>query len=154
MFLAGFDAFAIGRAVFPFVGLLVALVVFHEFGHFLAAKAFGIKVLEFGIGFPPRVKGLVWRKGETEYTINWLPIGGFVRMVGEEDPSDPRSLAAAPRWQRLTVMFAGVFMNIVLAIILFSVGRSPAKCTSSSANDSAMNRFMATPAFISFDPRP
>lgn len=122
MFLAAFDPIAIARATFPFVGLLVALVVIHEFGHFLAAKAFGIKVLEFGIGFPPRVKGLVWQKGETEYTINWLPIGGFVRLLGEEDPSDPRSLAAAPRWKRLTVMFAGVFMNFVLAIFLFSVG--------------------------------
>lgn len=122
MFLAAFDPIAISRAVFPFVGLLVALVVIHEFGHFLAAKAFGIKVLEFGIGFPPRVKGLLWKKGETEYTINWLPIGGFVRLLGEEDPTDPRSLAAAPRWKRLTVMFAGVFMNLVLAIFLFSVG--------------------------------
>ncbi len=122
MFLAAFDPTAIARATFPFVGLLVVLVVIHEFGHFLAAKAFGIKVLEFGVGFPPRIKGLVWRKGETEYTINWLPIGGFVRLLGEEDPSDPRSLAAAPRWKRLTVMFAGVFMNLVLAVLLFSAG--------------------------------
>ncbi len=122
MFLAAFDPIAVARATFPFVGLLVALVVIHEFGHFLAAKAFGIKVLEFGVGFPPRIKGLVWHKGETEYTINWLPIGGFVRLLGEEDPSDPRSLAAAPRWKRLTVMFAGVFMNLVLAILLFSAG--------------------------------
>jgi len=121
-FLAAFDPVAIARSVFPFVGLLVALVVIHEFGHLLAAKALGVKVLEFGIGFPPRVKGLVWRKGETEYTINWLPIGGFCRMLGEEDPTDPRSLAAAPRWKRLTVLFAGVFMNLVLAVFLFSVG--------------------------------
>lgn len=105
-----------------FLALLVPLVVVHEFGHFIAAKAFGIKVLEFGVGFPPRVKWLTWRKGETEYTINWLPIGGFVRLLGEEDPTDPRSLAAAARWKRLTVMFAGVFMNFVLAVVLFSVG--------------------------------
>lgn len=121
MFLA-FDPVAIVRAAGPFLGLLVALVVIHEFGHFVAAKAFGIKVLEFGIGFPPRIKGLVWKKGETEYTINWLPIGGFVRLLGEEDPADPRSLAAAPRWKRLTVMFAGVFMNFILAVVLLAIG--------------------------------
>src|SRR5690606_2288872 len=82
---------------------------------------FGIKVLEFGVGFPPKAKTL-FTKGETEYTLNWLPIGGFVRLLGEEDPTDPRSLAAAPRWKRLTVMAAGVLMNLVLAIVLLSVG--------------------------------
>ena len=73
------------RTVLPFVGLLVGLIVLHELGHFFAAKAFGIKVLEFGVGFPPRIKGLSWRRGETEYTLNWLPIGGFVRLLGETD---------------------------------------------------------------------
>ncbi len=117
-----FDFIDIIRSALPFAAILVALIVIHEAGHFVAAKAFGIKVLEFGIGFPPRIKGLSWRRGETEYTINALPIGGFVRMLGEEDPSDPRSLAAAPRWKRLTVMGAGVVMNIVLALLLFSIG--------------------------------
>ncbi len=121
MFLVAFDPIAILRAAVPFLSLLVLLVVLHELGHFFAAKAFGIKVLEFGVGFPPRVKGLVWKKGETEYTINWLPIGGFVRLLGEEDPTDPRSLAAAPRWKRLVVMFAGVFMNAVVAVLLMTV---------------------------------
>jgi regulator of sigma E protease len=120
MFLA-FDGLAIIRSVVPFISLLLVLVVIHEFGHFLAAKAFGIKVLEFGVGFPPKAKTL-FTKGETEYTLNWLPIGGFVRLLGEEDPTDPRSLAAAPRWQRLTVMGAGVMMNLVLAILLLSIG--------------------------------
>jgi regulator of sigma E protease len=120
--LLAIDPTAIFRSGGAFLLLLVPLVLIHEFGHFVAAKLFGIKVLEFGVGFPPRVKGLVWRKGETEYTINWLPIGGFVRLLGEEDPSDPRSLAAAARWKRLTVMFAGVFMNLVVAVVLFSVG--------------------------------
>ena len=115
------DPTAIARAIFPFLGILVALVVVHEFGHFLAAKAFGIKVLEFGIGFPPRAWTFL-RRGETEYTLNWLPIGGFCRLLGEEDPEDPRSLAAAPRWQRFVVMFAGVFLNFVLAIIIMTVG--------------------------------
>ena len=110
------------QAVLPFMALLIVLVVIHEFGHFIAAKAFGIKVLEFGVGFPPRIKGLSWRKGETEYTINWLPIGGFVRLLGEEDPSDPRSLAAQAPWKRLTVMFAGVAMNLLTAVLLMTIG--------------------------------
>jgi len=113
---------AILRAAVPFLTVLVALIVIHELGHFVAAKAFGIKVLEFGIGFPPRIKRAVWKRGETEYTLNWLPIGGFVRLLGEEDPTDPRSLAAAPRWKRLTVLFAGVFMNVILAVVLLAVG--------------------------------
>ena len=121
IFLAAFDPVAILRAAVPFLTVLVALVVIHEFGHFLAAKAFGIKVLEFGIGFPPKAWTYL-RKGETEYTLNWLPIGGFVRLLGEEDPTDPRSLAAAPHWKRLIVMFAGVFMNLILAIVLLTVG--------------------------------
>lgn len=117
---AAFDPVAILRGAVPFLAILLVLIVIHELGHFLAAKAFGIKVLEFGIGFPPRVKG--WRRGETEYTLNWLPIGGFVRLLGEEDPGDPRSLAAAARWKRLVVLGAGVVMNLVLAVLLFSVG--------------------------------
>lgn len=116
------DLVALARAIFPFSAILITLVVIHEAGHFFAAKALGVKVLEFGVGFPPRVKRLVWKHGETEYTVNWLPIGGFVRLLGEEDPSDPRSLAAAARWKRLTIMSAGVVMNLILAIILFSVG--------------------------------
>jgi regulator of sigma E protease len=105
--------------ILPFVGVLVVLVVVHELGHYLTAKMFGVKVLEFGIGYPPRLFG--FRRGETEYTVNVLPLGGFVRLLGEEDPSDPRSLAAQPAPQRLVVMGAGAFMNFVLAIALFSV---------------------------------
>lgn len=115
------DPVAILQAAVPFLAMLVVLVVIHEFGHFLAAKAFGIKVLEFGIGFPPRAWTFL-RKGETEYTLNWLPIGGFVRLLGEEDPSDPRSLAAQAAWKRLVVMSAGVMMNLVTAIVLLAVG--------------------------------
>lgn len=115
------DLLIILRNLLLFLGLLFPLVVIHELGHYIAAKAFGIKVLEFGIGFPP--KAFTWmRRNGTEYTINWLPIGGFVRLLGEEDPSDPQSLAAAPRWQRLTVMYAGVFMNLIFAVLLLAVG--------------------------------
>lgn len=122
IFLAAFEPGTIAFAAFLFLITLVPLVIIHELGHFVAARLFGIKVLEFGFGFPPRIKGLSWRKGETEYTINWLPIGGFVRLLGEEDPTDPRSLAAAARWKRLTVMAAGVIMNVALAVALFAVG--------------------------------
>lgn len=122
IFLAAFQPGSILFAAGIFLVTLVPLVLIHEFGHFLAAKFFGIKVLEFGVGFPPRIKGLTWKRGETEYTINWLPIGGFVRLLGEEDPTDPRSLAAAARWKRLSVMAAGVVMNLVLAVVLLSVG--------------------------------
>ncbi|HLF77772.1 MAG TPA: site-2 protease family protein [Dehalococcoidia bacterium] len=105
--------------VLPFLGVLVVLVVIHELGHFFTAKLFGIKVLEFGIGYPPRLFG--FKRGETEYTINVLPLGGFVRLLGEEDPTDPRSLAAQPAPQRLIVMGAGSFMNFVLAVTLFAI---------------------------------
>ncbi|MHB8377883.1 MAG: M50 family metallopeptidase [Dehalococcoidia bacterium] len=108
------------HSVLPFVGILLALVVIHELGHYVTAKLFGVKVLEAGVGYPPRIWGFKWR--DTEYTVNALPLGGFVRLLGEEDPTDPRSLAARPKWQRTVVLASGAFMNLVLAIALFSAG--------------------------------
>lgn len=105
--------------ILPFIGILVVLVVVHEFGHFITAKMFNVKVLEFGVGFPPRLFSI--RKGETEYTVNALPLGGFVRLLGEEDDQDPRSLMAQAPWKRLVIMGAGVVMNFFLAIFLFSL---------------------------------
>ncbi|MSQ28901.1 MAG: RIP metalloprotease [Dehalococcoidia bacterium] len=98
--------------------ILVTLVVAHEAAHFVTAKLFGVRVLEFGVGFPPRV----WAKqyGETEYSVNWLPLGGFVRLLGEEDPTDPRSLASRPAWQRIVVLASGSIVNLVLPVILFA----------------------------------
>src|SRR3712207_6608056 len=107
------------QAVIPFFIILVVLVVVHELGHFFTAKWFGVKVLEFGIGYPPKIWGK--RFGETEYTINALPLGGFVRLLGEEDPTDPRSLAAQQRWKRIVVMAAGSFMNVLLPVLLFAI---------------------------------
>lgn len=104
--------------VLPFFGILIFLVVMHELGHFATAKLFGVKVLEFGIGYPPRAFAI--KRGETEYSLNFLPLGGYVRLLGEEDPSDPRSLAALAAWKRLVVMGAGAFMNFVLAIAIFT----------------------------------
>lgn len=101
-----------------FVVILVSLVVAHELAHFFTAKMFGVHVLEFGVGFPPRV--FAKRFGETEYSLNWMPLGGFVRLLGEEDPTHPRSLASRPAWQRLIVLAAGSVINLVLPIVLFA----------------------------------
>ena len=104
--------------IVEFLAVLAVVVLVHEFGHFATAKAFGIKVNEFGFGFPPRLLGV--RKGETVYTVNLIPIGGFVKMEGENDPSQPRSLASKGVSTRFIVLVAGVFMNVVLAIVLFA----------------------------------
>lgn len=110
------------ETLLPFLGVIVFLIVVHELGHFVTAKLAGVKVLEFGIGYPPRVWGV--RRGETEYTINAVPLGGFVRLLGEEDPSDPRSLASKPRWVRIIVLASGAGMNLVLAVFLFALALS------------------------------
>src|SRR5947208_257636 len=107
------------NSILPFVGMLVGLIVIHELGHYITAKIFGVKVLEAGLGYPPRAWGFTWRG--TLYSINWLPLGGFVRLLGEEDPSDPQSLAAQPAWKRLIVLASGSGMNFVLPIVLFAV---------------------------------
>jgi regulator of sigma E protease len=104
--------------VFVFVFSLVVLV--HELGHYVLARRSGIKVLEFGIGYPPRIKTLAVRDG-VEYTLNATPIGGFVRMLGEEDPSDPDSFASKSAAVRVSTLLAGAGMNLVLAAVLFAV---------------------------------
>ncbi len=107
------------HSILPFVFILVGLVVVHELGHFFTAKLAGVQVLEFGVGYPPKLFGKKF--GETEYTINALPLGGFVRLLGEEDPTAPRSLASKPRWVRLIVLSSGAFMNLIFAVVLFSI---------------------------------
>ena len=88
------------------------VVLIHEFGHFIAARLSGIEVEEFGIGLPtPGALTLFTWKG-TRFTLNWLPLGGFVRPKGENDPNIPGGLAAASPWKRLFVLFAGPFMNL------------------------------------------
>lgn len=105
-------------SILGFVAVLVVLIVIHEAGHFFAAKLARVKVLEFGVGFPPRLWGL--RRGETLYSINAVPLGGFVKMLGEEDPSEPGSLAGKSAATRFVVMAAGPFMNLLMAVALFS----------------------------------
>ena len=101
-----------------FLVVLGGLVVAHEVGHYAAARLSGIRVLEFGVGLPPRV--LSFRRGGTDYTLNLLPLGGFVRMLGEEDPDGPESFSAKSPWRRLFVLAAGSAMNAALPVLLFA----------------------------------
>lgn len=105
--------------LFAVVGLFVVLIVAHELGHFITAKLTGVKVEEFGLGYPPRLLG--FRRGETIYSLNLLPLGGFVRLLGEEDPSYPRSLASKSIKARLLVLGSGSLMNALLPLILLTV---------------------------------
>lgn len=107
-----------------FILTLLVLVVSHELGHFLVAKKFGVKVLEFGFGLPPKI----FKKtiGDTPVSLNWLPIGGFVRLLGEDETEDKvlkdkASFSVKPVYQRIGIVVAGVVMNLVLAVVLFSV---------------------------------
>lgn len=102
--------------------VLIPLVMVHELGHFIMARLAGIRVLEFGLGFPPRARVLGRDRQGTEYTVNYLPIGGFVRLEGEEtDSDDPRAFTNATLGRQLIVLVAGVFMNLVTATVLFFV---------------------------------
>ena len=126
--------------VVAFIAILVVLVLVHELGHFLVAKRAGITVEEFGIGFPPRIASKTWRG--TRYSLNWIPLGGFVRMLGEDgnvelrrlreqglsDQEIDRAMEGAfnrrPVWVRVAVLLAGVAMNFVLAAALFGIAFS------------------------------
>ena len=105
-----------------FIIILSVLVLVHEFGHFIVAKKSGIRVEEFGLGLPPRVFGK--RIGETVYSFNLLPFGGFVKLTGEDDTevtskSDPKSFVSKPAYVRAAILVAGVTMNLILAIVVF-----------------------------------
>lgn len=108
-------------AIVSFVVVLGIVVLVHELGHFVTARLSGVRVLEFGFGFPPRAKVLAVR-GETEYTLNWLPIGGFVKLEGEDGDQneDPRSFTRAPLWKKLLILVMGVVMNLVLSLLIFT----------------------------------
>ena len=114
-------------SVIIFIIILLVLVLVHEFGHFWTAKKFGVRVDEFGFGFPPKL--FSWKRGETEYSFNLLPIGGFVKIFGENPddentngPDRERSFVHKAKWKQAIVLFAGVFMNFMLAWLLFSIG--------------------------------
>lgn len=106
-----------------FIGfiLILLLVVAHEAGHFFAAKKSGVEVEEFGIGFPPKAKTIGHKNG-TEYTLNWLPLGGFVKLKGEHDSdTTPGSFGAAKLSNKVKIMVAGVVVNFFIAYILFTL---------------------------------
>lgn len=99
---------------------LIALMIVHEFGHFIIAKKFGVRVEEFGIGYPPRMFGKKF--GETIYSVNWLPLGAFVRIYGEEGGvDDSRSFQNLKIWQRVLIVIGGVAAFWLAAIVLFSI---------------------------------
>jgi len=105
--------------IVAFIVILVVLIIAHELGHFVTAKAFGVRVDEFGLGFPPRLFSI--RRGETLYSLNAIPLGGFTKMAGEEDPKVTRSLASKSTGIRLLVLSAGSLMNVLLPFLLFSI---------------------------------
>ncbi len=128
-----------------FILVLSVLVFVHEAGHFFTARKFGVRAEEFGLGFPPRAVGVYkdakgkWRKivgnrdletlegdevpADTVYSLNWLPIGGFVKIKGEngDEREDKDSFGAQKIWKRTLILAAGVIMNVILAFIVFSV---------------------------------
>lgn len=107
--------------ILAFIFVFGLLVVGHELGHYLVAKLVGIRVEEFSVGFGRPL--LRWQRGETMYGIRMLPLGGFVRMTGEDgaETTDPRSFANRPVLQRMAVVLAGPVMNVVLAVVLFGM---------------------------------
>jgi regulator of sigma E protease len=99
--------------------IFTLMVLAHEVGHFIVARRAGVTVEEFGIGYPPRILTFA-KRGDTEFTLNAIPVGGFVRMLGEEDPEAPGSLASKSRLARGLVLSAGSIMNLLLAIVLLT----------------------------------
>jgi regulator of sigma E protease len=106
--------------IIEFIIALGVMIFIHELGHFAVMRLFKIEVEEFGFGFPPRITRL-FKLWNTEFTLNWLPFGGFVRPKGENDPNIPGGLAAANPWKRLAALVAGPLMNLTAGIILFSI---------------------------------
>ena len=120
--------------VFAFVLMLSVLIFVHELGHFLVARWCGVRVLKFCLGFGPPIGigrwRLAWTRNGTEYAIAWFPLGGFVKMLGEnpDEADDPEvrahpseALGAKPLWQKLAIVFAGPAMNLMLPVVIFAV---------------------------------
>ncbi len=113
-------------AIIAFLVIFSLLILVHEWGHFTMARQFGVKVEEFGLGLPPRAKELFKDKLGTLYSLNWLPLGGFVHMKGEDAHGDKvlrekDSFAAKKVWQRIVIVCAGVFMNFVMGFVLLTI---------------------------------
>lgn len=163
--------------VAAFIGILVVLVLVHELGHFIVAKRAGITVEEFGIGFPPRIGSVM--RGGTRYSLNWIPLGGFVKMLGEDGDVEIRRLRESglsedeveqamagafnrrPVWVRVGVLLAGVVMNFVLAAALFAfafsmptlVGEGPLTVTEIQAGSPAEGTLEVDDVIVGVDGR-
>lgn len=99
------------------VFVISLLIFFHEMGHFISARAVGVEIEEFGFGYPPKLAKIGEWKG-TEFTLNWIPFGGFVRPKGEADETVEGGMAAAPAWKRLIILLSGPTMNFIIGTIL------------------------------------
>ncbi len=113
------------RTLILFVVTFTVIVAVHEFGHYLTARLLGMTVLEFAFGFPPRVASV--KKGDIDYSLNAIPVGGFVRILGQDDfairqqgEGDPGSFTSKPWWAQAIVLAAGVVMNFVLALLVLT----------------------------------
>jgi regulator of sigma E protease len=106
--------------ILTFVLALAALIIIHEFGHFVVARLLNVEVEEFGLGFPPRMLTLFHAWG-TRFSLNWLPFGGFVRPKGENDPTVEGGLAASSPWVRLAVYLAGPIANLLVGFLLYAI---------------------------------
>ncbi len=163
--------------VVAFIAILVVLVLVHEIGHFVTAKLAGITVEEFGIGFPPRIGSVMFRG--TRYSLNWIPLGGFVKMLGEDGDVEVRRLREQglndaevahamqgafnrkPMWIRVGVLLAGVVMNFILAASLFAValsmprliGEGPLTVTEIQANSPAEGVLQVDDVIVGVDGR-
>ena len=109
-----------------FILVIVALIVVHEFGHFVVAKLSGMRVDEFGLGYPPRALTIA-KVGETSYTLNWLPLGGFVKIYGEDLSTEikasghgARAFSSKNRFAQALVLVAGIAMNLLFAYVLIT----------------------------------
>src|SRR5258708_6019281 len=118
-------------SIIAFILMLSLLVIIHELGHFLTARFFKIKIEEFGIGYPPRARTLFTWKG-IPFTLNWIPVGGFVKMEGEDGSANEDNIQhktknsfgpfyTKPKWQRLIVILAGATVNFLFGVLAFSV---------------------------------
>jgi regulator of sigma E protease len=103
-----------------FVLVFAGMIIIHEIGHFAAARWMKIDIEEFGFGLPPRLLTLFTWKG-TRFSLNWIPLGGFVRIKGEDDPTIPGGMASAKPWRRIVVLLAGVSMNLLTAVVAYSI---------------------------------
>lgn len=121
--------------VILFISLFILV---HEWGHFYAARALGVRVDEFGFGFPPRL--ISWIRGGVRYSVNALPLGGFVKIYGEqgEGENDRTSFAARSARARFAILFAGIFMNILLAWVFFSAGAVAGIPSGADINDTSV----------------